>query len=226
MFGKFHVAHGLALSAIFLAGGSAMAGTAYNFNIYANNSGATPAGALGGYFVTGDDSSVVFNFGNLMGRGSITNIYFESGLSAYLASPTLDFEGAGPIGKQFSLIDPPGTPINASTLSWTGTSYEVATDNWVSGLGVESDRLSVSFNLVGTNFNDFTAMLEMSGTRVAAGAVIGGEVANIAGATGPGLSVAEGEDDDGGSNAVPMPSAAMGGLAMLGLAALKRRRPA
>ncbi len=226
MYHQLGMLRAVSVSCAMLAGSSAVAGTAYNFNIYENTSGSTPAGALGGYFVTGDDSSVVFNFGNLMGQGSITNIFFESGLSAYLAGPTLDFEGAGPIGKQFSLIEPAGNPLNASVLNWTGSSYEVATSSWVSGLGIESDRLSVSFELIGTNFNDFTAMLETTGSRVAAGAVIGGEFANIAGATGPGLLAGGGGNNGGGGAVVPTPTAAMAGLALLGAAALKRRRVA
>ena len=171
-----------------------------------------------------DDDTFVLDIGNALSRGSVQDIFIEEAF-ANLIEGNVDVgsrsrQAAGSAtAVDFSEVAP-SDPILGDTFDWQGTSLAFESATFGTGLGLTSDRLLLTFNYAdGVTFDDVAALLGTEGYRVASFAEIDiNQRFQIAGVT-----TAVRNTGSTTVSSVPTPTAAVGGLALLGLAGLRRR---
>ena len=196
-----------------------------NFRIYDNPTGLDFVGAPAGFntFGSTEDRGVISigivddNTENF----SINQIFLESGLSDFIGG-NLDLEYRSETDEPlFSVDDIAAVPVPVNP-EWNGTFLSLTGTQPLNETG---DRLLLSFDLLG-DLDTFDANIGDVGFRLAAN--LNGPDGNVGIITGPLFDDdgnGNGDDgDNGGPNVIPTPSAALGGLALLGLAAVRRRR--
>ena len=221
-FGTRSLIAGVATATVMaVAGPASAASTARNIFAYYNPTNASVGdqfgGALAGYRITDQGDSFTFNFGNASGSGSLTNLYFEDQFSTLVDGFTKNEIAS----SRFNEVAP-GDPPVADTIGWGGTSLEFESVDLAQGLGRVEDRLILTFDYAeGVTFEDVAAVIGEDGFRVATFGITNfREFGEIAGTTGEQLR----NPAAGTVSSVPTPTAAAGGLALLGIAGLKRRR--
>ena len=207
---------GAAVAAAMTVAGTASANsTAQNVDVYYNPTGFDFQGTLAGFFLTDNGDSFSVNLGNASGSGSLQNVYFEEGFNELADGFTRTEEEI----VEFNEVAP-GNPPVADSIAWEGSALEFESTSFATGLGRVSDRLILTFDYAdGVDFNDVADTIGTNGFRVAVFGTLGGDTL-IAGVTSRELR----NPSAGTVSSVPTPTAAAGGLALLGLAGLKRRR--
>jgi MYXO-CTERM domain-containing protein len=205
---------------------------AQNIDVYHNPSNFDIAGAsfigdssaVVGVVAKDNGSSFTLDIGNALNRGSVSEIYLESSFADLISGSTTIGTRSINSAKAPVIFNEvaPANPIAASSIGWDGTALAFkTTTGFTTGLGKTADRLLLTFDYAsGVTFADVAALIGTEGYRVASFAEIGiNEKLQIGGVT-SGIR----NPDAGTVSSVPTPTAAAGGLALLGLAGLRRRK--
>ena len=195
-----------------------------NFKVYDNPTGLDFVGAPAGFNTFGSTADRgVISIGIVddnVENFSINQIFLESGLSDFIGGNLeLDYrtEDSTPL---FSVDEVAAVPVPVNP-EWNGSTLSLSAEQPLNETG---DRLLLSFDLLG-DLDTFDANIGDEGFRLAAN--LNGPDGDVGIITGPLFFNDGGNGNDGnngGPNVIPTPSAALGGMALLGLAAVRRRR--
>ncbi len=215
----------IAVAALAFAGSAQAARVVGTQAVYHNENGQSVLSDSSNYSARDNgDGTFLVNVANILKstRTQLTGVYFEAGFA--------DLVSGGP-NIEFMTKDNPtvtavaGTgfaagaaPVNSNLIDWTGTAQGFAASGYGSGLD-NAHRMTLTFSYAdGVTFDDVEALLGGFGYRIAT-LVENFQGVDFGSTSGP-LS------NPGGASTVPTPSAVLGGLGLMGLAGLKRRRNA
>lgn len=217
-----------ALAATGVIAGSAQAARVVGTQaVYSNENGQSVLNDTTNYTARDNgDGTFFINVANVLmsNRTQLTGIYLESGISDLVsgAASVSFMTKADPtvVSMPVSFAAGSSDPVDASSIDWTGTAQSYTTAGYGSGLD-NAHRVLLTFDYAeGVTFDDVEALLGGFGYRIAT-LVENFQGVDFASTSGP-LS----NPDAGTASAVPTPSAIAGGLGLLGLAGMKRRRDA
>ena len=204
------------------ATGASADSVADNFAIYDNPTGLDFVGAPAGFntFGSTEDRGQI-SLGIVAGNVenfSVSQIFLESGLSDFIGGNLeLSYE-AETDEPSYTVDDTPGVPAPVNP-EWNGTFLSLSAQQ---PLNETADRLFIGFDLLG-DLEAFEDVVGTEGFRLAAS--LNGPEGTISSITGPFEAIDGGGNGNGngGPAVIPTPSAVLGGLALLGLAAARRR---
>jgi hypothetical protein len=201
-----------------------------DLNVFHNPSASDTTGLDVFVDVSSVGDSFVFTFQNDSANGSsLTNVYFEGGLRDSLLATGAGTRSLDGVNTSFAPGASPAALPGGLGIGWVGNAFSYGAEGMglnqiLNGVSTMNKELTVSvLKAEGATLEDLLDALATGGTRIAV------TVWNLPGDQGRVSLASNGlepvnEEETSTGDAVPTPAAALGGIALLGMLGIKRRR--